>query len=77
VTVDLRDRVAIFTGGGRGIGRALALGYARAGAEAIISAGLISAGRAAPGGDRAKPSADRRHRIGRPELVDRCEGFGW
>ena len=54
---ELHERVAIVTGGGRGIGRAIALGYAKAGADVLISvarspeqaAEVVALGEALPG----------------------------
>ena len=59
--VDLRERVAIVTGGGRGIGGSIALGYARAGADVVISAArhraeadaVVAEGATLPGGIEA------------------------
>jgi len=64
VPVDLRGRVAIVTGGGRGIGRAITLAYAGAGADVVISSArnlgeaeeVAALGGALPGSVHALPA---------------------
>jgi len=60
----LTDQVAIVTGGGRGIGRAIALAYAEAGADVVV---------AARSEDQLEETAARVRALGRRALPVRCD----
>lgn len=81
--MQLKDKVALITGGGRGIGRAIAIGYAAEGAKVVITArsqdqldevtDVISA----QGGDVLAVQADIRNRAEVAHLVQKTvEKYG-
>ena len=56
---DLTGRVAVVVGGTSGIGRAIALGLADAGADVVATGRRRESGGAGGRGDRARAAGDR------------------
>ena len=81
--MQLKDKVALITGGGRGIGRAIAMGYAAEGAQVAIAArnkaqlDEVAAAIAAQGGESLAVPTDLRVRSEVERLVQKTvERFG-
>ncbi|HEX6310317.1 MAG TPA: glucose 1-dehydrogenase [Acidimicrobiia bacterium] len=66
---DLTDRVALVTGGSRGLGRAIVLGFARAGADVVITSRKLDACKAL--------AAEVERETGRAALAYACHVGEW
>lgn len=81
--MQLKDKVAIITGGGRGIGRAIAIAYAAEGARVVIAARNteqldgVAAEITAQGGEVLAVPTDLRSRAAVERLIQEClQRFG-
>jgi len=78
-SIDLSGRVALVTGGSRGLGRSMSIGLARAGAKVIVASRKLENCEAVcaeirAGGGEAAPCAVH---MGQTESIDRLVEAAW